>query len=140
MAEVITRFKAETTQYDSALRDTAKRLSDLSKTAELAGNDYAKFTQKSVEAARALGQTAGGATNAKDKVKELVGAYNQMASAYNALTETQRKSDFAKAMAESLTTLQERIKDAKQELYNAGDGVNSFGGIMEQLALKLFLV
>lgn len=137
MAEVITRFKAETTQYDSALRDTAKRLSDLSKTAELAGNDYAKFTQKSVEAARALGQTAGGATNAKDKVKELVGAYNQMASAYNALTETQRKSDFAKAMAESLTTLQDRIKDAKQELYNAGDGVNSFGGIMEQLSSKL---
>ena len=68
-------------------------------------------------------------TNSKDKVKELVSAFNDVAKAYNALTDKQKESDFGKAMAESLNTLKGRIRDAKQEM-------NSTGGIMEQLAQK----
>ena len=102
MAEVITRFKLETTQYDSKLRDASKELAAFSKEAEKAGKDFGKMTQGSVEAARALGQTAGGATNAKEKVRELVNAYNTLAKAYNNLSEDQKRSDFAKAMGESV--------------------------------------
>lgn len=142
MADVITRFKLETTQYESKLRDSSKALAAVSKQAELAGNDFAKFTQSSVAAAQALGNTAVGATNAKDKVKELVDAYNQVAKAYNALTDEQKKSDFGKAMAQSLDQLQGRIKEAKAEMTDTG-------GVLGQLkdkftinidALKLFSV
>ena len=142
MADVITRFKLETTQYESKLRDSSKALAAVSKQAELAGNDFAKFTQSSVAAAQALGNTAVGATNAKDKVKELVDAYNQVAKAYNALTDEQKKSDFGKAMAQSLDQLQGRIKEAKAEMTDTG-------GVLGQLkdkftinidALKLFNV
>ena len=142
MADVITRFKLETTQYDSALRDASKALSDYSKKAELAGKDFDKFTKGGVEAARALGNIATSATNTKDKVKELVSAYNDVAKAYNKLTEEQKQSDFGKAMASSLEQLQGRIKDAKDEM-------NSTGGILGQLkdkftvnidALKVFSV
>jgi len=129
MADVITRFKLETTQYDSKLRDASKALADISKQAELAGNDFGKFTQKSVEAARALGTTANGATAAKEKVRELVNAYNTMSSAYNALTDQQKQSDFAKAMAGSLQQLQQRITDAKGEL-------NAVPGVLDNLASK----
>ena len=140
MAEVITRFKLETTQYDSKLRDAAKGLTEFTHQASLAGNEFAKFTQKNVDAARAFGNISTSATNAKDKVKELVGAYNDVAKAYNALTKEQQQSDFGKAMAESMQTLQGRIKEAKQEM-------NDTGGILGQLkdkftvnidALKLF--
>ena len=55
MADVITRFKLETTQYDSKLRDASKGLADITRQASLAGNEFGKFTQKSVESARALG-------------------------------------------------------------------------------------
>lgn len=120
--DVITRFKLETTQYDSKLRDAAKSLQNVSKQAEMAGKDFDKFTKSSVEAARAFGQVASGATNTKDKLKDLVGAYNDVAKAYNSLTEQQRQSDFAKAMAQSLETLQDRIKETKQELYSLGSG------------------
>lgn len=142
MADVITRFKLETTQYDSALRDASKSLSAYSKQAELAGKDFDKFTKGGVEAARALGSISTSATNTKDKVKELVSAYNDVAKAYNKLTEEQKKSDFGKAMASSLEQLQGRIKDAKAEM-------NSTGGVLSQLrerftvnidALKLFSV
>lgn len=116
MAEVITRFKLETTQYDSKLRDAAKELSQFAKQAADAGNQFSKFTSGNVEAARAFGSIGTSATNAKDKVKELVGAYNDMAKAYNNLTVEQQKSDFGKAMAESMQQLKVRIREAKQEM------------------------
>ena len=129
MAEVITRFKLETTQYDSKLRDAAKSLDDYTKTAALAGNEFAKFTQKNVEAARAFGNISTSANNSKDKLKELVGAFNDVAKQYNALTKEQQQSDFGKALAESMTTLKGRIKDVKEEM-------NSTGGVMDMLASK----
>ena len=138
--DVITRFKLETNQYDSALRDSTSRLKDFSKTAALAGKDFDRFTKSNVEAARALGTAATGATNAKDKVKELVSSYNSLANTYNSLSAIQKQSDFAKAMAESLTTLQGRIKDAKQELYGLGDsmkGIGTGGGFLSGIGDKM---
>ena len=67
MADVITRFKLETTQYDSKLRDASKGLAEYTRKATLAGNEFGKFTQKNIEAARALGTITPSATNAKDK-------------------------------------------------------------------------
>lgn len=136
MADVITRFKLETTQYDSKLRDASKKLSDLAKEMSLTGKSFDKFAKDQVDVARSLGNTASGATNLKDKLRDLVGAYNQTAKAYNSLTEEQRKTDFGKAMAESLQTLQTRITQTKTELYGLGNEAKNTGGIMGQLADK----
>lgn len=128
MADVITRFKLETTQYDSKLRDEAKRLADFTRQCAIAGSEFGRFSQKNVEAARALGNIAPSANNAKDKVKELVGAFNDWAKAYNALTKEQQQSDFGKAMSESLSKLKVQIAEAKQELYGMGDAMKKAGG------------
>ena len=129
MADVITQFKLETTQYDSKLRDAAKGLKNVVDVAKNAGNSFTGFSQKAVEAARALGNTASGATNTKDKVKDLVGSFNDAAKAYNKLTEEQQKSDFGRELSQSLTVLQGRIREAKQELYGLGDAVKKSGGL-----------
>ena len=128
MADVITRFKLETTQFDSKLRDAAKGLQEVTRVAQTGGKDFVNFSQKAVESARALGQTASGATNAKDKVKDLVGAFNDAAKAYNNLTQKQQQSDFGKELSNSLVQLQQRIKEAKEELYGLGDAVKGGGG------------
>jgi hypothetical protein len=146
MADVITRFKLETTQYDSKLRDAAKGLSEFVKQAEIGGKGFTNFSQKSIEAARALGTVTSGANNLKDKVKDLVGAYNDAAKAYNKLSQEQQQSDFGKALAQSIGQLSERIKDAKQELYGldnaveqvkskAGGGLFGEGGLTGMLAV-----
>lgn len=127
MADVITRFKLETTQYDSKLRDTAKNLQTYLHTVESGGKSFTNFSQKSIEYARALGQTASGANNLKDKVKDLVGAYNDAAKAYNKLTQEQQQSDFGKALSQSLVQLQQRIKETKQEFYGLGDAAKGGG-------------
>ena len=134
MSDVITRFKLETTQYDSKLRDASKGLAEYTRLATLAGNEFGKFTQKNVEAARALGTITPSANNAKDKVKELVTAFNDAAKAYNALTKEQQQTDFGKAMAQSIGQLSQKIREAKSELYDldkAAKDVHSgglFGG------------
>ena len=50
--DVITRFKLETTQYDSKIKNAAKELSDIAKSAKSAGADFERFTKDSLEAAR----------------------------------------------------------------------------------------
>ena len=128
MADVITRFKLETTQYDSKLRNASKDLSEYARRASLAGKDFDKFTKSNVDAARAFGNIQTSATNAKDKVKELVGAYNDIAKAWDVLTKDQQQSDWAKAMAESMNTLKGRIAEAKQELYGMNEAMSKGGG------------
>lgn len=114
--DVITRFKLESNQFDSALKRASKELTDFSKTATQSGKGFNDFTKKNIEAARALGNTATSSTNAKDKLRELTQAFNETARAYNALSKEQKQSDFAQALAGSLTQLQQRIRETKAEM------------------------
>ena len=126
--DVITRFKLETTQYDSKIKQAAKELSDYSKTATQAKEGFNQFTKANVEAAKALGTMATSTTNVKDRTKELVSAFNDAAKAYNSLTKEQQQSDWAQALAGSLTQLQQRIKETKAEMQGIGDDMKNVGG------------
>ena len=126
--DVITRFKLETTGFDSKIKEAAKELSAYSKTATQAKEGFNQFTKANVDAARALGTMATSTTNAKDRAKELVGAFNEAAKAYNSLTKEQQQSDWAKALAGSLTQLQQRIKETKAEMQGLGDSMKGGGG------------
>lgn len=128
MGDVITRFKLETSSFDSKLRDTAKALQGIAHQAQFAGKDFNGFSQKSIEAARALGTVASGATNTKDKLKDLVGSYNDAAKAYNSLSDAAKNGEFGQALSSSLQKLQIDIKQTKEELYGLGDAVSGKGG------------
>ena len=126
--DVITRFKLETTQYDSKIKEAARELSAYSKTATQAKEGFNQFTKANVDAAKALGTMATSATNVKDRTKELVSAFNDAAKAYNSLTKEQQQSDWAQALAGSLTQLQQRIKETKAEMQGIGDSMKNVGG------------
>lgn len=139
MADVITSFKLETTQYDSALRDASKQMASLTQHLQIAGKEFDKFAQKHVEEARSLGQVASGATNLKDKLKDLVGAYNNVAKAYNNLTKEQQQTDFGKEMAQSLQELQGRIKETKQDISAMSQSSDGLRGVLDGVAQKFGL-
>ena len=128
MADVITRFKLETTQFDSKLRDTAMALQGISHQASQGGKDFNKFSEEAVKSARALGTVQSGANNTKDKLRDLVGSYNDAAKAYNELTDKAKQGEFGKAMSASLQQLQQRIRETKEELYGLGDGMKGASG------------
>lgn len=138
-ADVITRFKLETTQFDSKLRDTAKQLQSIARQAEKAGKDFSGFDKGAIEAARALGTVASGATNAKDKLRDLVGSFNDAAKVYNSLSEEAKKGEFGKAMSASLQKLQQDIKQTKEELYGlSGKSGGLFSGDKISGMLQVF--
>jgi isopropylmalate/homocitrate/citramalate synthase len=116
MADVITRFKLETAQYDSKLRDIAKGLKDFVKETNDGGKGLDNFSKEAIEAARALGTTASGATNARDRVRDLVGAYNDAVRQFDKLSEAQQQGDFGKSLADSLERLKVRISEAKKHI------------------------
>ena len=128
MGDVITRFRLETTQFDSKLRDSAKALQNIAHQAQLGGKDFNDFSQKAIETARALGTVQSGANNTKDKLRDLVGSYNDAAKAYNSLSDAAKQGEFGKAMAASLQKLQQDIKDTKEELYSLGEVASGKGG------------
>ena len=128
MGDVITRFRLENTQFDSKLRDSAKALQNIAHQAQLGGKDFNDFSQKAIETARALGTVQSGANNTKDKLRDLVGSYNDAAKAYNSLSETAKQGEFGKAMAASLQKLQQDIKDTKEEFYSLGEAASGKGG------------
>ena len=139
--DVITRFKLETTAFDSKIKQASKELSDYSKTATKAKEGFNQFTKANVDAAKALGTMATSSTNAKQKTQELVGAFNEAAKAYNNLTKEQQQSDFGKAMAQSLTQLQQRIRETKQEMQGLGNEMKNsgiFGGDKLSGMLQVF--
>lgn len=136
--DVITRFRLETTQFDSKIKSAAKGLSEYTKAASNAGKEFQKFTKDNVAAAQALGKMATSSQDAKGKVNELVGAFNEAAKAYNALTKEQQQSDFGKAMAASLTQLQQRIRETKAEMQSMGNvSKNTGGGMFSGIGSKM---
>lgn len=146
MAEVVTRFRLETTQYDSALRDAAAGLQDVIRVSKAAGSSFTNFSQKSVESARSLGGISTGGRTAKERVQELVKVFNSLAREYNSLSDAQKRSDFGQAMGASMQQLKERIKEAKTEMQNmqtqsasTRQETGGLGGVVEQLAGKVGL-
>jgi len=127
--EVITKFKLETTQFDSKLRDTSKELQAIAREAEKGGKDFNNFSRKAIESARALGTVQSGAKNTKDKLRDLVGAYNDASKAYNKLSDKAKQGEFGKTLSASLQKLQRDIKNTKKELYELGDATKGTGNI-----------
>ena len=119
-SDVITRLKMETTQYDSKLRDAAQKLKEFGREADKAGADFQKLSKENMELAKSFGTIGTSATNNKDKLKELVNAYNDVAKAYNNLTKEQQQSDIGKVLGQSLDQLKGRISETKQEIQNVG--------------------
>ena len=134
--DVITRFRLETTQYDSALRSSAEGLKEVVNMARLAGKDFDGFSQKAIDAAKALGDLDTGATNNRDKLKELVAAYNKMAATYNAMSDSMKQDEGGKALASSLDRLKERIGETKKEMYGLDSQGKQTGGMMDALKDK----
>ncbi len=141
MGDVITRFKLETAQYDSKLRDATDRMKELMRSVQVAGGSLNDLSAKDKELARSFGTLSTGANNAKDKVRELASDLNRVGRAYFTMTKEMQQSDVGKAIAEQMRVMKERLTEAKKELYDMGGAEQSaaaggldLNAVMESLA------
>lgn len=137
MGDVITRFKLETTQYDSALRDATSRMKELMHNVQAAGGSLNDLSAKDKELARSFGTLSTGASNAKDRVKELARDFNSLARQYNAMTAEMQKSDVGRDIASQMQVMKQRLSEAKQELYSVSNAGESFDSVLQTIGGQL---
>ena len=139
MADVITRLKVESSEYDSKIQRAAKGIQALETATRSAGKTMADASKEEVEFVRALGQMETVSNDAKGKIGELTKAFTNLSVQYNNLTKQEKQSPYGKALAGSLDQLKGRIQGAKSEISKVEGSLGSFGDAAKNMASKLGL-
>lgn len=116
MADVITRLKIDSKEYDSKIKRAESGLLSLENSLKKAGKDFTQADKSAVQFARDLGKMETVSRSARGKVGELSTAFIDLSSQYKRLTDAEKQSPFGKAMAKSLDELKQRVRAAKSEL------------------------
>ena len=116
MADVITRLKIESGEYDSKIKRATQGLLQMEQECRKVGGTLSTLEKDQKEFVRSLGQMQTVSQSARGKVAELSAAYTELRVQYNRLTDAEKKGDFGKALSSSLSQLKTRITEGKNEL------------------------
>ena len=136
MADVITRLKVESSEYDSKIKRAAQSLNEMTTAAEREGNKIATANKENIALAQSLGKMATVSTTARGKMSELSSAIEAATIQYNRLTAAEKQGQFGKALNASITQLQGRLKGLQGEMA-AVQGQISGAGIGAQFGAGL---
>lgn len=140
MADVITRLKVESQEYDSKIKRAAQGLLQMETACRKVGGTLAVLEKDEKEFVAGLGRMETSSRTAKGKLSELTNAFTDLRAQYNRLTAEEKQGDFGRALSQSLDQLKVRIIDTKKELKGIqaeiGDG-GGFKGLMTGISGKL---
>lgn len=143
MADVITRLKVDSTEYDSKIKRATQGLLAMEAECRKMGGTLAILEKEDKAFVEGLGKMETVSKTAKGSLNELTQAYTELSIQYKRLTDEEKKGDFGKALSSSLEQLKGRIGEAKQqlkevdaELGNTGKESNELGSIVSALAGK----
>ena len=143
MADVITRLKLDSGEYDSKIQRAVSGLKRMEEECRNVGGTLAILEKDQKDYVQSLGQMQTVSNSVRGKISELSNAYLELRSQYNRLTEEEKKGDFGKALSSSLDQLKQRVEESKaelaginSELNNTGAKSQEAGGMLDQLAQK----
>ena len=140
MADVITRLKVESQEYDSKIKRAAQGLLQMETACRKVGGTLAVLEKDEKEFVAGLGRMETSSRTAKGKLSELTNAFTDLRAQYNRLTAEEKQGDFGRALSQSLDQLKVRIVDTKKELKGIqaeiGDG-GGFKGLLTGISGKL---
>ena len=116
MADVITRLKVESSEYDSKIKRAAQSLNEMSHQAEISGNKIATASKENLALAKSLGNMQTVATSARGKMAEFSQAIESATLMYNRLSKAEKQGQFGKALNTSINQLQGRLKGLQTEM------------------------
>lgn len=144
MADVITRLKVESNEYDNKLKRAAQSLNSMQETARRTGATMAIAEKEEIKFAQSLGNMGTVARNAKGRLAEMTNSLTEMTLVYKRMTDEEKKGEFGKALNASIQQLTQRCKEAKQELDGVTKEVSKgtesskgFGDIVDKVTGKL---
>ncbi|MBR4648771.1 MAG: hypothetical protein IKO67_01295 [Bacteroidaceae bacterium] len=156
MADIISRLKLESGEFDSKIKRAGQELLAYSEHCKKFSLQMGFANKDAVEFAKQLGSMATTSTTVRGKINELSEAFINLKVMYNNMTDKEKEHPFGKNLAASLDQLKGRINDAKddlanvtKELNNTGKQSQETGGFLDKLkdrfvvnldAMKLFNV
>lgn len=136
MADVITRLKLESGEYNSKIKRATQGLLQMEEECRKVGGTLAYLEDEQKQYVQSLGQMDTVSRNVRGKLAELTAAYTELRVQYERLTEEEKQGDYGKALSSSLDQLKARIGETKSQLNEAGKEINNSGGILDNLASK----
>ena len=139
MADVITRLKVESTEYDSKIKRASQGLLQMEQACRKVGGTLAILEKDELEFVKGLGKMETVSKDARGQLNELTKAFTDLSLQYKRLTDEEKQGDFGKALASSLGELKTRIQDTKGQLSEINGEINGGGGLtgaLDQLAGK----
>lgn len=144
MADVITRLRVDSNEYDSKIKRATQGLLAMEDACRKVGGTLAVLDDDEKKFVQGLGQMETVSKSARGRLNELTQAYTELSIQYKRLTDEEKKGDFGKALSSSLEQLKTRIGEAKGqlkevdvELGNTKKSGGEFSGVLELLSGKL---
>ena len=142
MADVITRLKVESTEYDSKIKRASQGLLQMEQACRKVGGTLAILEKDELEFVKWLGKMETVSKDARGQLNELTKAFTDLSLQYKRLTDEEKQGDFGKALASSLGELKTRIQETKKDLAGIGQELSGskfgqFGGIIDSIGHKM---
>lgn len=142
MADVITRLRVESSEYDNKIKRAAESLQAYATKCRQVGGTLEKLDECVLEYVRDLGKMETVNKTARGGISELTKAFTDLRIQYNQLTQAEKQSPFGKALKSSLDELKVRIQAGKKELNDisqelSGSKFGQFGSIIDGIGRKM---
>lgn len=116
MADIISRLKLESGEFDSKLKRAGQEMLAYSEHCKSMGLQMGYANKDAKEFAKALGDMKTVSQTARGKLNELTEVFTNLKAMYNQMTDDEKQNTFGKGLAASLDKLKTRIDEAKQNL------------------------
>ena len=144
MADIISRLKLESGEFDSKIKRAGQELMAYSEHCRKTGLEMGYANKDAKDFAKALGNMQTTSTTARGKISELSDAFVNLRVMYKNMTDEEKNNQFGKNLAASLDQLKTRIQDAKKDLADvqqelSGSKFGQFGSILDGIGQKMGL-
>ena len=116
MADVITRLKLDSGEYDNKIKRATQGLLQMEQECRKVGGTLAILEKDQLNYVKSLGNMETVSRTARGRISELSNAYVELSVQYRRLTDEEKKGDYGKALNSSLAQLKGRLNEAKNEL------------------------
>lgn len=129
MADVITRLKLESGEYDSKIKRATQGLQQYVDGCRKAGGTLEIVEKETLAFVQGLGKMQTVSQTTRGKIGELTSSFTELSMQYKHLTDEEKSSPFGKAMSQSLDELKTRITSTKNDLAEISSQINGVGNI-----------
>lgn len=137
MADVISRLKLESGEFDSKIKRAAQGIQRLAEECHNAGGVLNVLEEENKKYIQSIGQMETVSKTARGSVAELTAAFMDMKHVYNQLSQEEKDGEVGRELNKQLGILKQRINEGNQEIKDMQQELNGgFSGALDSIAGK----